>query len=138
MPLCINQINSSFAPVENNLSPNIRNLQHHFDLFDPMNETEMNIQKKGFVNTHLYLNTQTLTKHTECGSSYTIIFIPPHEKEATSHGKFNKGEFGFNLTEECSLVLPLEVGTILVYSAYLLNYRQQVKKINHEIKPFKV
>ena len=75
-------------------------------------------------------------KHTERDSSYTTICVPPHEKESTDSGMYNKAEFEFNITDDEAIVVPLDVGTTLVYSGLMLTHRQQIRRLNDDIKPF--
>ena len=81
-------------------------------------------------------NAQTKMKHTECDSSYTIISVPEQEKKFTSSGRQNKAQFEFNITDDSTLLLPLESNTILVYSGFLLTHRQQIRKLNDQVEPF--
>ena len=62
-------------------------------------------------------------KHTECDSSYTTIAVPPHDVEKTMTGMYNKAEFEFNLSENEAVVIPLDIGTTLVYSGFMLTHR---------------
>ena len=82
------------------------------------------------------LNAQTKLKHTECDSSYTTICVPCQEIERTETGLYNKAEFEINISEDEAIVIPLEIGTTLVYSGYLLTHRQQIRKKNDTVKPF--
>ena len=121
---------------QRNISPNISKLQIHFELFDRENENEIGLQKKGILNAHLCLNAQTELKHTECDSSYTTICVPPHEVEKTEKGTYNKAEFEFNINDDEAVVVPLEVGTTLVYSGFMLTHRQQIRRLNENVLPF--
>ena len=94
------------------------------------------MQKYGILNAHLCQNAQTRVKHTDCGSSYMIISVPPQEKEKTVRGIYNKAEFEFNLSNEEAVVIPLEIGTTLVKSGYMLTHCQQIRRLNEEAKPF--
>ena len=134
--LSIEKIFSTFGVIRGNISPNISKLQIHFDLFGKEKKDEYSLQKYGILNAHLCLNAQTRVKHTECDSSYTIISVPPQEKEKTVKGRYNNAEFEFNISDEETLVIPLQVGTMLVYSGYMLTHRQQIKKLNEDVKPF--
>ena len=89
---------------------------------------ELELQKSGILNAHLCLNAQTRIKHTECDSSCTVISVPHQIEEKTTNSKFNKAEFKFNISDKKAIVLPLRIGTIWVYSGYLLTHRQQIKK----------
>ena len=75
-------------------------------------------------------------KHTERDSSYTMICVPKHEKELTDSGTYNHAEFEFNISDDVAIVIPLKIGTTLVYSGLMLTHRQQIKKLNDDIKPF--
>ena len=132
----IEQIFLRFDGFQRNISPNISKLQIHFDLFDRDNDIEMGLQKKGILNAHLCLNAQTKLKHTECDSSYTTICVPPHEMEKTVTGTYNKAEFEFNINDDEAVVLPLEVGTIIVYSGFMLTHRQQIRRFDDDVLPF--
>ena len=105
-------------------------------MFDKEDKVEIGLQKKGILNAHLCLNAQTKLKHTECDSSYTTICVPPHETEKTEMGKYNKAEFEFNINDDKAVVLPLEVGTTLVYSGFMLTHRQQIRRLNENVLPF--
>ena len=100
-------------------------LQSHFDLFPESDQNELELQKSGILNAHLCLNAQTKMKHTECDSLFTVICVPCQVEEITSSGIFNKAEFELNVTDEKAIVVPLKIGTILVYSGYLLTHQQQ-------------
>ena len=76
----------------------------------------MTLQRNGILNAHLCLNAQTRMKHTERDSSYTMICVPPHEKESTDSGTHNKAEFEFNLSDDEAIVIPLKIGATLIYS----------------------
>ena len=127
---------STFVAVQRNISPNISKLQIHFDLFDADKKDEKYLQKKGILNAHLCVNAQTKVKHTECDVSYTTISVPAHEIEKRSTGVCNKAEFEFNISEQEAIVIPLEIGTTLVYSGFMLTHRQQIRKLNNNAKPF--
>ena len=132
----IKYLNSSVGILKKNRSPNIAHVQQHFDLFDNHKKIQSSLQKSGYLNTHLCLNAETDRKHTECDSSYTVISVPAHSKEKTTGGISNKGVFEFNISHVQTLLLPLDVGTVLVYSGYLLTHRQQIKLKNENHKPF--
>ena len=51
-------------------------------------------------------------------------------------GKYNKAEFEFNINDDKAVVLPLEVGTTLVYSGFMLTHRQQIRRLNENVLPF--
>ena len=112
-----------FWYIQKELSSNVANLQNHFDLFDKTQKKELKLQKNAVLNAHLCLNAETRLKHTEYDSSYTVICVPPQPKETTIHGEYNKAKFEFNITENTAFVTPLNVGTIMVYSGFLLTYR---------------
>ena len=134
--LSIEKIFSTFGVIQSNIPPNISKLQIHFDLFGKEKKDEYSLQKYGILNAHLCLNAQTRVKHTECDSSYTIISVLPQEKEKTVKGRYNNAEFEFNISNEEAVVIPLRVGTTLVYSGYMLTHRQQIRKLNEDVKPF--
>jgi len=105
-------------------------------LFQESDTNELELQRSGILNAHLCMNAQTRVKHTECDSSYTVICVPRHPQESTTSGYFNIGEFEINITDEKAFVVPLKIGTILVYSGYLLTHRQQIRKKNTNVSPF--
>ena len=105
-------------------------------MFDDKKVDEKHLQKKGILNAHLCLNAQTRVKHTECDASYTTISVPPHEKKKTVTGMFNKAEFEFNISDSEAIVIPLDIGTTLVYSGYMLTHCQQIRRLNNDVKPF--
>ena len=82
------------------------------------------------------MNAQTRMKHTECDCSYTTISVPPHEIEKTTKGRYNKAESEFNISDTEAIVIPLDIGTTLVYSGFMLTHRQQIRKSNENVKPF--
>ena len=127
--LSVNHIFGTFNRIQHTISPHISKLQYHFDLFDKE-------KKKGILNVHMCHNAQTKMKHTECDASYTIISVPEQEKKFTNSGRQNKAQFEFNITDDCTLLLPLESKTILVYSGFLLTHRQQIRKLNDQVDPF--
>ena len=72
----------------------------------------------------------------ECDSSYTTICVPPHEKEKTKKGEYNKAEFEFNICIDEAIVLPFDIGLTLVYSGFMLTQRQQIRRVNENVLPF--
>ena len=134
--ISIDHIFSTFGVAQSNLSPNISKLQIHFDLYEKHQSDEIYLQKNGILNAHLCLNAQTRMKHTECDSSYTTISVPPHEVEKTKKGMYNKAEFEFNISDSEAIVVPLDIGTTLVYSGFMLTHRQQIRKTDEKVKPF--
>ncbi len=125
-----------FDVFKKNISPNISKLKNHFELFKETEENEIKLLRNGILNTHLCLNAQTKLKHTECDSSYTTICVPPQEINKTETGLYNKAEFEINISEDEAIVIPLEIGTTLVYSGYLLTHWQQIREKNDTVKPF--
>ena len=132
----MDHIFSTFGAAQSNLSPNISQLQIHFDLYDTQQKDELYLQKQGILNAHLCLNAHTKMKHTECDCSYTTISVPPHEVEKTKKGIYNKAEFEFNISDSEAIVIPLDIGTTLVYSGFMLTHRQQIRRLNENVKPF--
>ena len=51
-------------------------------------------------------------------------------------GIYNKAEFELNINANETIVIPLEIGTTLVYSGYLLSHRQQIRRQNDSVAPF--
>jgi len=136
LEFCVDHIFTSFQIFKSNLSPHITKVQNHFDLFDRENEIEYKLSQHGILNTHLCLNAETRKKHTECDSSYTIICVPLQPRACNEKGTHNIAEFELNISEDEAFVIPLDPGTILVYSGYLLTHRQQIRKRNENVKPF--
>ena len=58
------------------------------------------------------------------------------KKKKTTTGLYNKAEFEFNITDTEAVVIPLHIGTTLVYSGFMLTHRQQIRQLNDEVKPF--
>ena len=114
--------------LKTNFSPHVAKVQSHFDLFDKSNEVEHKLQQNGILNVHLCLNAETRLKHTECDSSYTIICVPSQSVGVSETGQQNIAEFEINVKEDKTYVIPLEPGTVLVYSGFLLTHRQQIRK----------
>ena len=133
---CIGCVFSTFDNFEKSLSPNVSKLQHHFDLHPESDTKELELQKSGILNAHLCLNAQTKLQHTECDSSYTVISVPRQVERRINHQNFNIGEFELNISNGKNIVIPLKIGTILVYSGYLLTHRQQIRKKNDNVSPF--
>ena len=50
--------------------------------------------------------------------------------------KKNEGRFEFNINEKCTLIVPLEIGTSLTYSGFLLTHRQQIHNETVDASPF--
>lgn len=132
----VNHVFSKFDNLQDTLSPNIAILQTHFDLNDKSREKEHQLQEKGILNAHICHNAQTLKKHTECDSSYTIICVPEQPVQISKKGKFNIAQFEFNMTDDKCLCVPLDPNTIIVYSGFLLTHRQQIQKLNSDLHPF--
>ena len=72
-------------------------------------------------------NTQNVTPH-------ILSSVYQHILKKTTGGISNKGVFEFNILHEQTLFLPLDVGTVLVYSG--LTHRKQIKLKNENHKPF--
>ena len=89
-------------------------------------KSEQTLAEIGFITYNLYLNAQTAKKHTECDASYTVIRVPNQVTTKFMDGKKNKGRFGFNINEKCTLIVPLEISKSLTYSGFLLTHRQQI------------
>ena len=132
----VDHIFNTFGAIQSKYSPNISQLQIHFDLYDTQQTDELYLQKHGILNAHLCLNAQTRMKHTECDCSYTTISVPPHEIEKTKNGIYNKAEFELNISDSEAIVIPLDIGTTLVYSGFMLTHRQQIRKLKDDVKPF--
>ena len=40
------------------------------------------------------------------------------------------------MSDDKAIVVPLDVGTTLVYSGLMLTHRQQIRRLNENVKPF--
>ena len=92
--------------------------------------------RSGIVNYNLCLNAETEHAHTECDSSFTIICVPNQEVNRKAKKIKNSGSFEFVVSHEETIVIPMEIGTIITYSGYLLTHRQQIRNKDSEVPPF--
>ena len=88
------------------------------------------------MNYNLCLNAQIEKRHTECDASYTIISVPSQLGKVISKEKKNKGRFELNLNEKKTFIFPMEIGTLFVYSEFLLTHHQQIHNLSCDTNPF--
>ena len=88
------------------------------------------------MNYNLCLNAQTEHKHTECDASYIVISVPSQLGKVISKQKTNKGRFEFNLNENRTFIIPMEIGTSFIYSGFLLTHHQQIHNLSYDINTF--
>ena len=65
------------------------------------------------MNSHLCLNAETREYHTEYDESYTVISVPSQSPRVCNKGAVNKDNFGFQINQQCIVVIPIEVGIFL-------------------------
>ena len=122
--------NNQFAALEKMLSPKISTMQAFMDIYPDRKYADKQLEKNGFINSHLCVNAQTAVQHTEPDSSYTIITVPKQSKR-TSKSRFeNFGKFELIINDRKTIVIPMKIGTIFTYSAYMLTHRQQIAHEN--------
>ena len=64
---------------------------------------------------------ETQHAHTECNASYTIISIP-NQILNQKNGFKNRGSFEIIINSESKIVFPMTIGTIFIYSGFLLTH----------------
>ena len=117
-------------------SPNIANIQVHVtSCADDELDQDYNF-KKGYVNSHLCLNAETRTYHTECDVSYTVVAVPSQPSKFGNEGEVNKGHFEFQINNEFIVVIPMKVGIVFSYSGFMLTHRQQIYRKDQTMSPF--
>ena len=129
-------LNRRFPPLKKSISPWVDKLQVHLDIYPEKDLGDKKVVDSGFITFNFCLNAQTDEKHTECDSSYSIIAVPNQPTKPISAKKKNIAKFEFSLQEDTTLIVPMDVGTILTYSAYLLTHRQQIYNQDSEVIPF--
>ena len=127
--------NNHFVPLKNKLSPKISTLQPFMDIYPERKYADKLLEKNGFINSHLCLNAQTASQHTEPDSSYTIITVPKQSKRTSKFGFENVGNFELIINDGKTIVIPMKIGTIFTYSAYMLTHRQQIAQENSDNEP---
>ena len=105
------------------------------DIYPERKYADKLLEKNGFINSHLCLNAQTASQHTEPDSSYTIITVPKQSKRTSKFGFENVGKFELIINDGKSIVIPMKIGTIFTYSAYTLTHRQQIAQENSDNEP---
>ena len=136
METSIEKMNIHFAPLRKTISPMISKLQVHVDAFVEKEKEDRKIAEYGFVNYNLCLNAQTTEKHTECDASYTIISVPLQLNKKVDLVRKNKGKFEMNINENCTFIIPMDIGTCFTYSGFLLTHRQQIHMLSKQANPF--
>jgi len=107
-------------------------MQAFMDIYPERKYADKQLEKNGFINSHLCVNAQTAFQHTEPDSSYTIITVPKQSKR-TSKSRFeNVGKFELIINDGKTIVIPMKIGTIFTYSAYMLTHRQQIAHENSD------
>ena len=132
----INQIHNSCSFLNKSLSPNVANIQTHLNVFEERNKDDDILPTSGFLNYNLCINAETEQAHTECDSSYTIICVPNQNLNSHVPGNKNTAHFQFVVNPETTISVPLNVGTILTYSGYLLTHRQKILNKDPNQNPF--
>lgn len=127
--------NNQFPPLENKLSPKISTMQAYMDIYPEREYANKHLEKNGFINSHLCVNAQTTIEHTEPDSSYTIITVPKQNKTNSNSRFENVGKFELIINDEKTIVIPMKIGTVFTYSAYMLTHRQQIAHENSDNDP---
>lgn len=60
---------------------------------------------------------------------------PNQSKRSTKKGSKNVGKFELIVNERKTIVTPMKVGTIFMYSALMMTHGQQIKNLTDEISP---
>ena len=132
----INNINNSCGTFAASLSPNVANIQTYLNVFENRDKDDIKLASRGFINYNLCLNAETEQPHTECDCSYTIIAVPNQLLSEKPKTKKNSGTFQLIINPECTVVLPMTIGTMFTYSGYLITHRQQIRYKDSNEKPF--
>jgi len=132
----IDILNKKFPPLKKSISPWVDKLHVHLDIYPEKDFGDKKLADSGFITFNLCLNAQTSEKHTECDASYTIIAVPNQPNKPISAKKKNIAKFEFNLQEDCTILIPMDIGTVLTYSGFLLTHRQQILNEDSEVVPF--
>ena len=130
-------IHNRFSPIRNKYSPKVAVIQSNLDYHSDNNKLENEVEAKGYLNCHLCLDAQTEMIHTEPDASYKIISVPKNvNRNDEKNLRPNKGKFEFMLNNDEIVSLSLSLGTIIVYSGYMLTHRQQIIINNEKSPPF--
>ena len=80
-------------------------IQSNLDYHPDNNKLENEVEAKGYLNCHLYLDAQTQMMHTEPDASYTIIGVPANvNRNDDKNLRPNKVKVNLNL---CSTMMKL-------------------------------
>ena len=132
----INNINNSCGTFAATLSPNVATIQMHLNVFENRDKDDIKLASNGFMNYNLCLNAETEQPHTECDCSYTIIAVPNQMLKYKLKTKKNSSSFQLIINPDCTVVLPMTIGTMFTYSGYLITHHQQVRYKDFNEKPF--
>ena len=136
MESAIEHIKEVCGPLSTTLSPNVANVQMHLQLFEDRGKKDKKLATKGIVNYNLCINAETQQPHTECDSSFTIICVPNQLMNKETNNPKNIGSFELVINPEETIVVPMEIGTIISYSGFLLTHRQQIRNRDSKAAPF--
>ena len=73
--LGLNLVHNRFLPFRNKYSPKVSFIQSNIDYHPDNNHVEKEVEMKGCLNCHLYLNAKTQMKYTEPDACYTAIIV---------------------------------------------------------------
>ena len=136
MESAIEHIKEACGPLSTSLSPNVANVQLYLNLFEDRGKKDIKLATKGILNYNLCMNAETEQPHTECDSSFTIICVPNQVMNKETNNPKNIGSFEFIINPEETIVVPMEIGTIISYSVFLLTHCQQIRNRDSKMKPF--
>ena len=97
---------------------------------------ERYLENNGFIDSYLCINAQTEIEHTEHDSSYTIIVVPQRKLKFPNKFINNSAHFELVINQNKTVVIDMQVGTVLTYSGYMLTHRQQLQKNDNECEPY--
>ena len=136
LDLSVTLLNNRFIPLWQKFPPKVLVIQILLDIYPEKKYEEWHLENNGFINSHLYINTQTEIAHTEHDSSYTIITVPPQKKTSLeTNGKYCLARFELVINSYTTIVIGMYPGVMFLYSGYMLTHRQQLNKhrSNNEI-----
>merc|ERR1711915_236127 len=132
----ISIFNKIFPPLRRSISPWINKLYVHLDVFPEKESKDKKLADSGFITYNLCLNAQTAEKHTECDASYTIIAVPNQINKAIYERKKNDAKFELNLSDDSTMIIPMNIASLFTYSGFLVTHRQQIHNPSDEVVPF--
>ena len=136
MEAAVEEISESCRPLTTTLSPNVVNVQMHMSVFEERGKKDIKLATKGILSYKLCLNAETQQPHTQCDSSFTVIFVPNQVMNKQKKRFKNCGSFELFINSKETIIIPMEIDSIFTYSGFLLTHRQQIQNRDSDEPPF--